>query len=311
MPKQRPVVLIVEDDFAIRELVRAYLADQDYQVIDAPNGDAAAQIIESSGPIDILLTDIVMPGSRDGFALADEARRLWPAIKVLHISGHKDIMAERGADPRKTDLLAKPFRQAELLDRIGALLGRWAVDRSEILRNAYEYWLDAAGDRAMPDRRDIDPTEITAILPHISIIEVVEAGAGSQFRFRLVGTRVVEALGYDPTNQIIDECGADGDRDFLRQLLLDVANAERPLYAASSFRSPNSGLSTQRLLLPLTLAGRAVRQVMVVQTFEWVHRKRTIHDLAQEHAQRFDAVEYPPEAPAKSDKPAADPHAVR
>jgi CheY-like chemotaxis protein len=292
MPR-RPIILVVEDDFAVRQTVHTYLAEQDYEVIEAENGDSAMPILESDEPLDLLLTDIVMPGARDGLALARAARRLRPALKVLHITGYP----EKGAGIAKDELLGKPLRRSELLARIGLLLGRWSVDRNPVLRRAYEYWLEKAAGRPAPDRHDLDPGEVKDILPHLSIIEIVAAEDGPHHRYRLVGTRVVDALGYNPTSYIVEEFADNGHAEFLRGLLTEVAATARPLYAASSFRATNAGLSTERILLPFTRGGAEIEQVVIVQTFDWTRRKRTIHELVAAHATRLDCVEHPPTPP--------------
>src|SRR5665213_1099288 len=66
----RVVILLVEDDFDVRQIVRLFLTDQDYEVLEADDGDGAMAILEGDAQIDLLLTDIVMPGACDGLALA-------------------------------------------------------------------------------------------------------------------------------------------------------------------------------------------------------------------------------------------------
>lgn len=288
-------ILIVEDDADVREVIGAYLSDQDYVVIEADNADAAMAILELDQHVDLLLTDIVMPGPRDGFALSREARKLRPALKVLHITGYYDEVASRAPGPAE-ELMRKPLRRAELLTRVGKLLGRWAVDRNPILRRAYDYWLEKAAERGIPDRRDLDPGEIKDILPYLSILEIVGSGVDRHHRYRLVGTRVAEALGYNPTNHFIEEFVENGHGDFIKRLLHDVDASARPLYAASSFRSSTVGLSTQRILLPFTCGGSDVQQIVIVQTFDWRHRKGTVHELLRAHAIRNDSIENPPPA---------------
>ena len=292
-------ILVVEDDFAVRDLVRAYLQERDYTVLEADGADMALAILQSDERIDLLLTDIVMPGSRDGFTLAREARRLRPALKVLHITGYDVIAARREGE--SDEILRKPFRRWVLLDRVGKMLGRWAVDRNPILRRAYEYWLERAAGRRVPDRRDLDPADIRDILPHISIVEIGREKGHVFHRYRLVGTRVVDALGYDPTNRMVEEFVENGHMDFIRRLLADVARTGQPVYAASAFRSSTTGLATERVLLPLTRGSATIRQIMIAQTFDWSPRKGTIHELTQEHATRSDAVEHPPSEPANKD----------
>ena len=295
----RAAILVVEDDFDVRQIVQTFLAEQDYEVIEAENADGAMVILESDVPVDLLLTDIVLPGSRDGRALALAARRLRPALKVLHITGYP----EKGAGIAKEEMLDKPFRRSELLSRIGTLLGRWSVDRNPVLRRAYEYWVEKAAGRHAPDRRDLDPAEIKDILPHLSILEIVADSGVTHHRYRLVGTRVVEALGYDPTNHIVEEFADNGHAEFIRGLLAEVAATARPLYAASSFRANNAGLSTERILLPLTRGDGEIRQIVIVQTFDWLRRKRTIHELVTAHATRVDSVEHAPAAARDARRP--------
>ena len=82
-------------------------------VIDACDSDIALRVLESDEPIDLLLTDIVMPGRHDGFGLGKQARRLRQGLKVLHVTGYPEqinanpmmvrsgaLMQRRGAAPR-------------------------------------------------------------------------------------------------------------------------------------------------------------------------------------------------------------------
>lgn len=288
----RAAILVVEDDFDVRQIVCTFLREQDYEVFEADSAESAMAILESDAPVDLLLTDIVLPGPDDGLTLARAARRLRPALKVLHITGHP----EKGGGVATDELLKKPFRRPELLARIGMLLGRWSVDRNAVLRRAYEYWLDKAAGRRAPDRGDLDPAELKDILPYLSILEIVEEEGATHHRYRLVGTRVVDALGYNPTNHIVEEFSAHGHAEFMRGLCVEVAATARPLYAASSFRASNAGLSTERIFLPFTVGGAEIKQIVVVQTFDWIRRKRIIHELIEDHASRRDYVEHPPAA---------------
>ncbi len=70
-----------------------------------------------------------------------------------------------------------------------------------ILGPAYEYWRSKCGARAMPRRRDIDPTEIPRLLPNLQIVEIV----GTRIRYRLAGTAIVEAYGEELAGKYIDE----------------------------------------------------------------------------------------------------------
>jgi signal transduction histidine kinase len=114
-------VLTVEDDPDIRELAVTMLADLGYRVTAAPDGVAALRIIEQDPSIDLLFTDIVMPGGIDGFALARQALQTRPDMKVLFTSGYS-ASALTGNRPAGGRLIGKPYRPADLAREIAAIL---------------------------------------------------------------------------------------------------------------------------------------------------------------------------------------------
>jgi signal transduction histidine kinase len=114
-------VLTVEDDPDIRELAVTMLADLGYRVTAAPDGVAALRILEQDPSIDLLFTDIVMPGGIDGFALARQALKARPGMKVLFTSGYS-ASALTGDRPAGGRLIGKPYRPADLAREIAATL---------------------------------------------------------------------------------------------------------------------------------------------------------------------------------------------
>jgi CheY-like chemotaxis protein len=284
-------ILVVEDDAAMRGLLNSYLLRQGYDVVEASDSDAALRTLQGSERIDLLLTDIVMPGQCDGFGLSKHARRLRPGLKVLHVTGYQDRIDGNRPLVRSGTLMQKPVGRAELLDRVGELLGSWAVDQNAVLRRMYDYWVEKLHGRPLPDRKDLDPAEISDILPYLSIVEVV--GDTPRYRFRLLGTHVVEALGFNPTNSFIDDIQAEDGVIFLTGLLGEVRAKVRPLYAASAFRAGDDGMSTERLLLPFSVGGAEALQIVVVQTFDWAQRTCTLHELVRRNPDRTDAIQRP------------------
>src|SRR5262249_3987522 len=116
-------ILLVEDDSAVLALVIEMLNDLGYRVITASDAHGALEIVRRGEPIDLILTDIVMPGGKTGVHLAAEARALRPDIKVLLVSGSRGgALAVQG--PRDTGgrMMEKPFRQPELASRLQSLL---------------------------------------------------------------------------------------------------------------------------------------------------------------------------------------------
>ena len=84
---QPMTVLVVEDEPGLREMVVEELTDAGFRVLEAEIGDAAMAIIDSGQPIDVLFTDIRLPGAFDGWQIARHARDTIPAIHVIYASG--------------------------------------------------------------------------------------------------------------------------------------------------------------------------------------------------------------------------------
>ena len=116
-------VLIVEDQPDIAALATAILAESGYTVLAAPNADAALGMLDSGPRVDVLFSDLIMPGAMNGVMLAREARRRFPALRVLLATGFAAEVVERdGSLAGEFEILAKPYRRAELLGRIRDVL---------------------------------------------------------------------------------------------------------------------------------------------------------------------------------------------
>jgi CheY-like chemotaxis protein len=114
-PMREARILICDDDADVRGFVGALLRDSGYMVWEANNPVLALQILQSEQPIDLLLTDYAMP-ELSGETIITRAREFQPAIKVLLMSGHADVLRAGGVSG--IPLLAKPFRVAELRKRV-------------------------------------------------------------------------------------------------------------------------------------------------------------------------------------------------
>ena len=116
-------VLVVEDDAEVRRLSIETLTGLGYRVLDAPDGAAALEILRHDSNVDLLFTDLVLPGGMDGVTVANEARLLAPAIKVLFTTGYSYNAAARENGFRdNTEILAKPYRRADLIRKINQVL---------------------------------------------------------------------------------------------------------------------------------------------------------------------------------------------
>ena len=111
----RETILVVEDQAAVRRIGKALLKSLGYQIFEADDGAAALALIRSNDDIDLLFTDVVMPGGISGTELAVQARQLRPDMKVLFTSGFNDTIILNTDALKSTDLMInKPYSKKSL-----------------------------------------------------------------------------------------------------------------------------------------------------------------------------------------------------
>jgi CheY-like chemotaxis protein len=143
-------ILVAEDDEQVRETVVAMLSDLGYTVLKSSDASAALNILESGVPVDLLFTDVVMPGALKSSDMARQARERLPGLAVLFTSGYTENSIVHGGrlDPG-VELLSKPYTQEAVARKIrhvlnnrkqAALAAEQPGERSEIAR-------DRAGSR--------------------------------------------------------------------------------------------------------------------------------------------------------------------
>jgi CheY-like chemotaxis protein len=125
IPRGSEVVLLVEDEDAVRSLVRGLLGSRGYTVLEASNAPEAVRISNDfAGPIHILLTDVVMP-EVSGRELADQLRQLRPEMRLLYMSGYtEDTIVHHGVLTSDVGFLQKPFTPDLLLRKVRETLDR-------------------------------------------------------------------------------------------------------------------------------------------------------------------------------------------
>jgi CheY-like chemotaxis protein len=128
----KETILLAEDEASLRRLTRATLEQSGYQVLEAKDGVEALAVSEACDrPIDLLLTDVVMPGM-GGLALARELTRRRPEMKVVYMSGYtgQGVGTQGPIDPG-SDFLSKPFTRVVLARKIREALDRRMVAESK------------------------------------------------------------------------------------------------------------------------------------------------------------------------------------
>jgi CheY-like chemotaxis protein len=132
MGEPEKTILVVEDDDDVRDVAAGVLEAAGYRIFEASNADAAYRLLRDHPDlrIDLLFTDVVMPGRLDGVSLADAAVALRPSLKVLYTTGFADLVRDHRDAKLWGQVLNKPYRPVELCRIVGdVLLGRKARRR--------------------------------------------------------------------------------------------------------------------------------------------------------------------------------------
>jgi CheY-like chemotaxis protein len=111
-------IMLAEDEALIRKLIRRDLADDGHVIIEAINGDIASELLGSQAELDLLLTDIRMPGTIDGWMLGQLAVEAFPGIRVIYATGYSK--ESRALEPHER-LLNKPFLFSQVRQAIADL----------------------------------------------------------------------------------------------------------------------------------------------------------------------------------------------
>jgi PAS domain S-box-containing protein len=114
-------VLVVEDNDDVRELAESVLSMAGYAVLPASSGEQALQLLEGGAWVDLLFTDVIMPGGMNGLELVGKAHALRPGLPVLVTTGYMDELPDGGRAKGLT-ILAKPYKHETLLERVETTL---------------------------------------------------------------------------------------------------------------------------------------------------------------------------------------------
>ncbi len=118
-------ILVCEDDEDVRAYSAEVLRDLGYRVFEAVDGPGALALLKANGHLDLLFTDVVLPGGMTGAVLAKEAAKIQPGIKTLFTTGYaRNAIVHHGRLDHGVDLLTKPFTYADLASRVRDILDR-------------------------------------------------------------------------------------------------------------------------------------------------------------------------------------------
>ena len=116
-------MLIVDDEPTVRMLVTEVLSENAYNILEATDGASAMRILENGQRIDLVITDVGLPGGMNGRQLADAARQQRPDMKVLFITGYAENAAVgNGLLERGMEILTKPFAMSALAKKVRDML---------------------------------------------------------------------------------------------------------------------------------------------------------------------------------------------
>jgi len=122
-PTGSETILVVEDDPDVRFLVVSALESLGYRVLEAESGPAVVTLLDQAPRIDLLLTDVVLPGGMNGRQIANEVRTRYPDIKVLFTSGYtQDVIVHQGRLDEDAELLVKPYTMKTFAQKIREIL---------------------------------------------------------------------------------------------------------------------------------------------------------------------------------------------
>jgi CheY-like chemotaxis protein len=117
------VILIVEDNPKVRKLSIERIRDLGFATLEAESGDQAYKMLKDGAQVDLVFSDLVMPGAFNGYDLAAKVAVEFPKLKMLLTSGYaSDVVTDAMAHVRPHEILHKPYRQSDLAQRLQALL---------------------------------------------------------------------------------------------------------------------------------------------------------------------------------------------
>jgi CheY-like chemotaxis protein len=191
-------VLLAEDDAPSRQIYFTVLNAEGYSVIEVPDGRSALDVLYSQ-PVDLLLTDIMMPGMT-GIELLERAREIKPDLRAIVMTGHKTSDAVIGALRNQAcEFLEKPFRTEELLDTVRSVLsGKCSGPPIEVISDKAD-WIEL---RVPCDLAAVEPIQRFLGHLHENISKETRDAVGAVFR-ELLNNAIEHGGKCDPEKRVV------------------------------------------------------------------------------------------------------------
>lgn len=238
----------------------------------------ALRALERDIPVLMLSDEPGMTAELEALGLPVLPRNIAPATLLAQGRQLVERMAKQRALGRPSLRHMRPHLASSAMDADGRNVTPLRRGRGRAqdfiagtpLAEALAYWQGKRAGRLMPQRRDIDPSELRSLLPHIQLVEPVAAEGRWRFRYRLVGTAIVEAYGGELTGRHVDELISGERARFVHDYYGKVCDGRRPVFVRSRYLSRKAvDLTANRLLMPLSADGERVSLIFAALTFEF------------------------------------------
>jgi len=189
-------VLLAEDDAPSRQIYYTVLDAEGYHVIEVPDGNAALDVLNSQ-PVDLLLTDVMMPGMT-GIELLERARKIRPDLRAIVMTGHKTSEAVIGALRNQAcEFLEKPFHTDELVEAVRLVMSRHLGLQIEVISDRPD-WIEL---RVPCDLNAVEPIQKFLGHLHEHISKETREAVGAVFR-ELLNNAIEHGGKCDPSKRV-------------------------------------------------------------------------------------------------------------
>lgn len=189
-------VLLAEDDAPSRQIYYTVLDAEGYRVIEVPDGQSALEVL-SSEPVDVLLTDVMMPGMT-GIELLERARQIRPDLRAIVMTGHKTSEAVIGAlRNRACEFLEKPFHTEELIEAVRLVMSANPGLQIEVISDRPD-WIEL---RVPCDLNAVEPIQRFLGHLHEHIPRDTREAVGAVFR-ELLNNAIEHGGKCDPSKRV-------------------------------------------------------------------------------------------------------------